>query len=80
MNADNQSFSPSSAEEAEILTNYAPQWSRAARYLALIALLIGAVFAMSLLGPVTQVLFIAIIISFVMFIPSRALAARTPLR
>lgn len=79
MNVENESFSPVTAQDAERMTSYAPQWSRAARYLALISLLIGTVFAMSLLGPVTQVLFIAIIISFVMFIPSRAIAARTPL-
>ena len=55
------------------------QWSLPARYLVAILLLLLAVVTVLLLLPLLQVLFLAFLISFLIFIPARALTRRTRL-
>src|SRR5512147_348231 len=57
----------------------ATQWSLPARYLVAILLLVLAAIAVVLLLPLLQVLFLAFLISFLIFIPARALKRRTRL-
>ncbi len=58
---------------------YRPQWSRSVRTIGLVSLLIAMIYAMSLLRPVAGLLILAFLSSFLLFIPSRTLARRTPL-
>ena len=60
-------------------STYQPQWSQWTRRTVSIIMLIGAIYAISLIGPVAQMLTIAFLLAFVMYIPSRALAEHTPL-
>ncbi len=55
------------------------QWSLPARYLVAVLLLLLAAVAVLLLLPLLQVLFLAFLISFLIFIPARALQRRTRL-
>ncbi|MFN8452039.1 MAG: AI-2E family transporter [Anaerolineae bacterium] len=57
---------------------YQPQFSLWIRQLLTILVLIGGVYLLTLIAPVLPMLTIAFLIAFVMFIPSRALARRTP--
>ncbi|MCC6803345.1 MAG: AI-2E family transporter [Anaerolineae bacterium] len=57
---------------------YQPQFSIWVRQLITVLLLIGGVYLLSLIAPVLPMLTIAFLMAFVMFIPSRALARRTP--
>jgi predicted PurR-regulated permease PerM len=57
---------------------YQPQFSLWVRQLLTIILLVGGVYLLTLISPVLPMLTIAFLIAFVMFIPSRALARRTP--
>ena len=58
---------------------YRPQWSRSVRTIGLVCLLIATIYALSLLAPVASLLILAFLLSFLLFIPSRSLARRTPL-
>ncbi len=55
------------------------QWSLPARYLVAIMLLLLGALTMLLLLPLLQVLFLAFLISFLIFIPARALRRRSRL-
>ena len=57
----------------------ATQWSLPARYLVAILMLVLAAGVVLLLLPLLQVLFLAFLISFLLFIPARALTRRTRL-
>ncbi len=57
----------------------ATQWSLPARYLVAILLLLLAAVAVLLLLPLLQVLFMAFLISFLIYIPTRAVKRRTRL-
>jgi predicted PurR-regulated permease PerM len=59
--------------------DYQPQFSLWVRQLLTVILLIAGVYLLSLTAPVLPMLTIAFLITFVMFIPSRGLARRTPL-
>ncbi len=57
---------------------YQPQLSLWVRQLLTIILLVGCIYLLTLIAPVLPMLTIAFLIAFVMFIPSRSLARRTP--
>ena len=57
----------------------ATQWSLPARYLVAVVLLLLVALTVLLLLPLLQVLFLAFLISFLLFIPARALKRRTRL-
>ena len=59
--------------------DYQPQFSQWVRQLLTVILLIAGVYLLTLTLPVLPMLTIAFLIAFVMFIPSRALARRTPM-
>lgn len=58
---------------------YQPQFSMWVRQLLTVILLISGVYLLTLIAPVLPMLTIAFLMAFVMFIPSRALARRTPI-
>jgi len=58
---------------------YQPQFSLWVRQLLVVSLLVGGVFVLTLLAPVMPMLTIAFLVAFVMFVPSRTLARRTPI-
>ncbi len=58
---------------------YQPQWDTWTRRVVVVLLIGAGLFAISLLGPVIQILATAFLIAFVMFAPSRALARNTPI-
>ena len=58
-------------------SSHITQWSLPARYLAAILLLLLAALAVLLLLPLLDVLFLAFLISFLIFIPARAIKRRT---
>src|SRR3954471_15375789 len=59
--------------------DYEPQWSGWVRQMAAIALLIGGVFALTLLAPVIQILVGTFLLAFFMYVPSRFIARNTRL-
>lgn len=59
--------------------SYQPQFSLWVRQLLTVILLIACVYVVTLIAPVLPMLTTAFLIAFVMFIPSRALARRTPI-
>jgi predicted PurR-regulated permease PerM len=58
---------------------YQPQLSLWVRQLLTVILLVAAVYLLTLIAPVLPMLTIAFLIAFVMFLPSRYLARRTPI-
>ena len=58
---------------------YQPQLSLWVRQLMTVILLIAGVFLLTLIAPVLPMLTIAFLIAFVMFVPSRYIARRTPI-
>lgn len=58
---------------------YQPQWGRATRLIVAILLILAAIFALTLLGPVIQMLIVAFLIAFLVLAPSRFLTEHTPL-
>lgn len=58
---------------------YSPQWNQPTRQLVSFFLVVGGIYALTLLAPVVQMLIIAFIIAFVMYAPSRWLYRRAPL-
>lgn len=62
-----------------VVIDYQPQWSPWARQFMTVVLVIGGIYALTLLAPVIQVLITSFLLAFIMFLPSRMLAARTPL-
>ncbi len=59
---------PPAAEEGVLSI---PQWSRTTRLLAVIGLIIAAVYALTLIAPVMQMLAFAFLLTFVMYAPTR---------
>lgn len=59
--------------------DYQPQFTLWVRQLLTVVLLIGGIYLLTLTAPVLPMLTLAFLIAFVMFIPSRALARRTPM-
>jgi len=57
-------------------SDYSPQWGRTTRLIALIALIVGGVYALTLLAPVFQMLSISLMVAFLLYSPSRALSKR----
>jgi predicted PurR-regulated permease PerM len=68
---------PSPPEQASIPTYVTPQWSKPASYIGAVLLIVIGVIGFILLGPVIQVLFVAFILTFLMYLPSRSIANRT---
>lgn len=66
-------------EQPDHTQQYYPQWDRPTRLIVAVFLIIGAIFALTLVAPVLQMLLIAFLIAFVMLIPARALTIHTPL-
>lgn len=59
-----------------LISRYQPQWSHTARVIATVFLIIAGIYALTLLGPVIQMLTIAFLLAFVMYAPARALHRR----
>ncbi len=59
--------------------NYQPQFSLWVRQLLTVLLIIVGLYLLMLIAPVLPMLTVAFLIAFVMFIPSRAIARRTPI-
>lgn len=55
---------------------YHPQWERPTRLMMTVFLIVGGVYALTLLAPVIQMLVFAFLLAFAMFAPSRALTRR----
>lgn len=55
---------------------YYPQWERPTRLMMTVFLIVGGVYALTLLAPVIQMLAFAFLLAFAMFTPSRALTRR----
>jgi len=62
-----------------LVSKYQPQWSRTARVIAAVFLIIAGIYALTLLGPVIQMLTIAFLLAFVMHAPARSLYRRSVL-
>jgi len=58
---------------------YQPQWDIWTRRVIVILLILATIWVVSLLAPVIQTLALALILAFLMFAPSRALARNTPI-
>jgi predicted PurR-regulated permease PerM len=58
---------------------YQPEWALWVRQFVAVGLVIAGVYALTLLAPVSSILITTFLISFLMFIPARALARATPL-
>ena len=56
---------------------YQPQWSRSVRLIAGVFLIIAAIYALTLLSPVIQMLALAFIIAFLMYAPAKLLRRYT---
>ncbi|MFN8380124.1 MAG: AI-2E family transporter [Anaerolineae bacterium] len=59
--------------------SYTPQWSTFIRRIVIVCLLISGIVAAWVLGPVMQTLIVTGLLCFLLYMPSRILAARTPL-
>ena len=71
---------PSSIESTiETSATYQPQWDLWTRRVIVVLLILGAIWAMSLLASVIQTLTLSLLFAFLMFAPSRALARNTPI-
>ncbi len=57
-------------------SNYSPQWGAWTRHLMTVLLIVGAIFGLSLLGSVVQMLILAALLTFVLFVPARSLTRR----
>lgn len=58
---------------------YQPQWERSTRLMMTVFLIIAGVYALTLLGPVVQMLIFAFLLAFIMYSPSRFLTRRARL-
>ncbi|MCZ7547167.1 MAG: hypothetical protein M5R40_28230 [Anaerolineae bacterium] len=63
------------AEAAE----YQPQWGAWTRQFVIVLLVVAGVYALTLIGPVIQMLIMAFILAFLMYAPARIIARRTPI-
>lgn len=54
-----------------------PQWSQPTSYIGGVLLILLGVVGLILLGPIIQVLFVAFILTFLMYLPSKSIANRT---
>ncbi|MBN2472774.1 MAG: AI-2E family transporter [Anaerolineae bacterium] len=64
---------------AEGIGQAIPQWSRTTRLLAVIGLIIAAVYGLTLIAPVMQMLAFAFLLTFVMYAPTRWMSRRVHL-
>ncbi|MCS6835830.1 MAG: AI-2E family transporter [Anaerolineae bacterium] len=60
----------------DLQEDYSPQWGRTTRTIALIGLIVGGVYALTLLAPVFQMLSISLMVAFLLYSPSKALSRR----
>ncbi|MGQ9887284.1 MAG: AI-2E family transporter [Aggregatilineales bacterium] len=70
---------PQPENEPVLTSKYHPQWSRTARVIAAIFLIIAGIYALTLLAPVIQMLTFAFLLAFVMYTPTRWLYRRSVL-
>ena len=73
-----QTDAPLPPEQPAAIDYETPQWSRTASYIGAVFLIFGAIFGVILLGPIIQILFIAFIFSFLLYLPSQTIANLTP--
>ncbi|GAB4436630.1 MAG: hypothetical protein Kow00120_03750 [Anaerolineae bacterium] len=71
--ADETTHEPAEAAE------YQPQWGAWTRQFVIVLLVVAGVYALTLIGPVIQMLIMAFILAFLMYAPARAIARRTPI-
>lgn len=60
-------------------SKYQPQWGRTTRTIATVFLIVASIYALTLLGPVIQMLTFAFLLAFVMYAPARAMTRRSVL-
>ena len=60
----------------DLQEDYSPQWGRTTRTIALIGLIVGGVYALTLLAPVFQMLSISLMVAFLLYSPAKALSRR----
>jgi len=60
----------------DLQEDYSPQWGRTTRTIALVALIVGGVYALTLLAPVFQMLSISLMVAFLLYSPSKSLSRR----
>jgi predicted PurR-regulated permease PerM len=65
-----------SPEDSPIKPHYPAEWSTWTRRLAVVILLLGGLLLVYLLGPVLQIMVLALLLAFALFYPVRALARR----
>lgn len=58
---------------------YEPQWGQWTRQFTTVLLVIASIYALTLLGPIIQILVASFLIAFLLYIPCRFVANRTPL-
>ncbi|MFN8373750.1 MAG: AI-2E family transporter [Anaerolineae bacterium] len=63
----------------EVPNSYEPQWSAWARHFVTIALVIAAVFVLTLLTPVIQILIMTFLLAFLLYVPAQFIARETRL-
>lgn len=68
---------PQPENEPVLTSKYQPQWSRTARTIAAVFLIVAGIYALTLLAPVIQMLTFAFLLAFVMYTPARWLHRRT---
>lgn len=68
--------SPEEMLQATMRPPYEPQWGRTTRMIVLIALIIGGVYALTLLAPVFQMLSIAFMVAFLLYNPAKVVRQR----
>jgi predicted PurR-regulated permease PerM len=65
--------------EPEASSGYEPQWSAWARQFVTISLVIAAVFVLTLLTPVIQILIMTFLLAFLLYVPAQFIARETRL-
>lgn len=61
------------------LPDYLPQWSRPVRFIALVFLIIAGIYAFTLMAPVSVLITLTFLFTFIMYKPARFFYRRTPL-
>lgn len=59
------------------ISSYSPQWSRPVRFIALAFAIVGAIYAVTLLSPISVLLTITFLFTFIMYKPARFFYKRT---
>jgi predicted PurR-regulated permease PerM len=65
--------------EVNVIEKYEPQWSDWARQFVTVALVIAAVFVLTLLTPVIQILIMTFLLAFLLYVPAQFIARETRL-